>query len=63
MAVALMVALGPMGTTGSYALSDAEYKELLKDPKFKAADKELSATWKEVYGSLSEDKKQQLLKE
>ena len=59
LAVALMVALGPVGT--SYALSDAEYKELLKDPDFRFEDALLGKVWKRVYGSLSAADKKILL--
>ena len=57
--VALMVALGPVGT--GYALSDAEYRELLKDPDFRFEDALLGKVWKRVYGSLSAADKKILL--
>ena len=59
LAVALMVALGPVGT--GYALSDAEYRELLKDPDFRFEDALLGKVWKRVYGSLSAADKKILL--
>ena len=59
LAMALMVALGPVGTV--YALSDAEYKELLKDPDFRFEDALLGKVWKRVYGSLRAEKKKILL--
>lgn len=60
--VALMVALGPVGT--GYALSDAEYREMVQtSDEFAAADMELAATWKYVYGQHKGQAKKDLLQE
>lgn len=45
------------------ALSDAEYKSLLNDTDFQAADRMLGKVWKDVYGSRQGAAKKQLLQE
>ena len=38
--------------TSVFALSDAEYKKMMKNPEFARADKRLNQTWKKVSKSL-----------
>ncbi len=62
LAMALMVALGPVGT--GYALSDAEYKEMFQtSDDFAITDMELTGTWKHVYSQYKGQAKKDLLQE
>ena len=47
-----VLALGVCLAAPAFALSDAEYKKMMKDPTFAAADKALNAAWKEAKKSL-----------
>lgn len=62
LAVALMVALGPVSTV--YALSDAEYKKMFQtSDDFAITDMELTDTWKHVYDQHKGQAKKDLLQE
>ena len=46
----MVLALSP--ATGSYALSDIDYQELMELPQFRAADHDLTKYWKTIYKNL-----------
>lgn len=60
---ALAVCLTLLSPASGQALTNAEFKQLMQYPEFRAADQELGRVWKDVYGSRTGQARKDLLKE
>ena len=50
-----VLAVFSMLVSSAAALSDSEYKEMMKDPNFAKTEKELSSVWAEAKAKLSKE--------